>query len=148
MTGKDQELASMINNRSRPDLLSDRVILVTGAGDGIGKAASLSFADHGATVMLLGRTLKKLEQVYDDIERGGGRQPAIYPMNLEGATPKDYEELANVVRTNFGRLDGVLHNAADMGTLTPIVHYDVMTWVRVLQTNLTAPFLLDRKSTV
>ncbi len=134
----------MKDYRARPDLLAERVILVTGAGDGLGKAASLSFAAHGATVILLGRTLKKLERVYDEIEKAGHPQPAIYPMNLEGATPKDYEELSNVVRTNFGRIDGILHNAAEMGTLTPLVHYDVMTWVKVLQANLTAPFLLTQ----
>ena len=71
------------------DLLADRIILVTGAGDGIGAAAAKSFAAHGATVILLGRTIGKLEKVYDAIEEAGHPQPAIYPMNLEGAAPKD-----------------------------------------------------------
>ena len=128
----------------RSDLLHERLILVTGAGDGIGRAAAVSFAAHGATVILLGRTIGKLETVYDEIEQAKYPQPAIYPMNLEGATPRDYEELALTLEGEFGRLDGLLHNAAVLGTLAPIAHYDVELWYQVLQTNLTAPFLLTK----
>jgi len=124
------------------DLLRDRVILVTGAGDGIGRAVARCCAAHGATVILLGRTVRKLEQVYDAIEQAGGPKPAIYPMNLEGATPKDYAELAEVLDTEFGRLDGLLHNAALFEGLTPIANYDLELWYRTLQVNLNAPFLL------
>ncbi|MDS4022784.1 MAG: YciK family oxidoreductase [Candidatus Competibacter sp.] len=124
------------------DLLKDRVILVTGAGDGIGRAVARRLGAHGATVVLLGRTIRKLEQVYDEIEREGGPKPAIYPMNLEGATPKDYADLARVLESEFGRLDGLLHNAALFERLTPIANYDVELWYRTLQVNLNAPFLL------
>ena len=124
------------------DLLKDRVILVTGAGDGIGRAVARRLGTHGATVVLLGRTIRKLEQVYDEIERGSGPKPAIYPMNLEGATPKDYADLARVLESEFGRLDGLLHNAALFERLTPIANYDVDLWYRTLQVNLNAPFLL------
>lgn len=127
-----------------PDLLRDRVILVTGAGDGIGRAAAGRFAAFGATVILLGRTPRKLESIYDEIEQAGNPQPAIYPMNLEGASPKDYADLAQVLETEFGRLDGLLHNAAIFVGLTPIIHYNIETWYRVLQINLNAPFLLTR----
>ena len=126
------------------DLLKDRVILVTGAGDGIGRAVARRLAGHGATTVLLGRTIRKLEQVYDDIERAGGPKPAIYPMNLEGATPKDYADLARVLDTEFGRLDGLLHNAALFEGLTPIANYDIELWYRILQVNLNAPFLLTQ----
>ncbi len=126
------------------DLLNDRVILVTGAGDGIGRAAARRFAACGATVVLLGRTLRKLQQVYDEIEQAGHPQPAIYPMNLEGAAPKDYSDLATVLETEFGRLDGLLHNAALLGNLAPIMHYDVELWYRTLQVDLNAPFLLTQ----
>ena len=127
-----------------PDLLKDRVILVTGAGDGIGRAAARRFAAFGATVVLLGRTIRKLEQVYDAIEQAGHPQPAIYPMNLEGASPKDYADLAHVLETEFGRLDGLLHNAAILGGLTPVIHYNIEHWYRILQVDLNAPFLLTQ----
>ena len=130
--------------QAKADLLKDRIILVTGAGDGIGAAAAKSFAAHGATVILLGRTTRKLEAVYDAIEKAGHPQPAIYPMNLEGAAPKDYEDLANTIEQEFGRLDGLLHNASLLGTLTPLGQYDVAQWSKVMQVNLNAPFLMTR----
>ncbi len=130
--------------RPVPDLLNDRVILVSGAGDGIGKTAAKSFAAHGATVILLGRTVPKLEAVYDEIEGSGHPQPAIYPINLEGAAPKDYQDLADTLEREFGRLDGLLHNATNLGSLTPLEHYDLQLWAQVMQVNLHAPFLLTR----
>ncbi|MBI2380883.1 MAG: YciK family oxidoreductase [Gammaproteobacteria bacterium] len=129
---------------ARNDLLKDRVILVTGAGDGIGKAAALSFAAHGATVVLLGKTVKKLEKVYDEIVAAGGPQPAIYPMNLEGSGPEHYAELAATLDREFGRLDGLVHNAAWLGSITPIEHYPADQWLRVLHINLNAPFLMTQ----
>ena len=134
----------MKDYRPAPDLLQDRVILVTGAGDGIGKTAAKSFAAHGATVVLLGRTVSKLEAVYDEIEGSGNPQPAIYPMNLEGAAPKDYQDLAGTLDREFGRLDGLLHSATNLGSLTPLEHYDLQLWAQVMQVNLHAPFLLTR----
>ncbi|MCK5718744.1 MAG: YciK family oxidoreductase [Thiomargarita sp.] len=127
-----------------PGFLKNRVILVTGAGDGIGKAAAKSFASYGATVILLGRTIKKLEAVYDEIEQAGYPQAAIYPMNLEGASPTDYENLANTLETEFKQLDGLLHNAAILGNLTPLEHYNIEMWYKVMQVNLNAPFLLTK----
>lgn len=129
---------------ARPDLLKDRVILVTGAGDGIGKAAALAFAGHGATVVLVGKTTKKLEKVYDAIVAAGGPEPVLHPMNLEGATPEHYAELAEALQREFGRLDGLLHNAAWLGSITPIEHYPPEQWLRVMHINLNAPFLMTR----
>ncbi|WP_407922438.1 SDR family NAD(P)-dependent oxidoreductase [Acidihalobacter prosperus] len=129
---------------ARPDLLAGRIVLVTGAGDGIGKALSLACAHAGATVILLGKTVKKLEAVYDGIEAAGGAQPAIYPMNLEGATAKDYADLMDNIEGEFGHLDGLVNNAGWVGALTPFKHYDVELWARVMTVNLHAPFLLTR----
>lgn len=126
------------------DLLKDRVILVTGAGDGLGRAAALAYAAHGATVVLLGKTISKLEKVYDDIVAAGGPEPAIYPLHLEGATPHDYEEMAGKIAEGFGRLDGILHNAASIPWLSRIDDYDADAWVKMLHVNLTAPFLMTQ----
>ena len=134
----------MRNYQPGADALRERVILVTGAGDGIGRAVARSLGAYGATVILLGRGIRKLERVYDELEQAGAPRPAIYPMNLEGATPKDYADLAQVVEQEFGRLDGLLHNAALLQGLTPIANYDIEMWYRILQVNLNAPFMLTQ----
>ena len=123
---------------------TDRVVLVTGAGDGIGRAVSLALADAGATVILMGRTQDKLESVYDDILQRGGPQPALVPVNLEVATPANFEELAAMLDREFGRLDGLLHNASILGDITPLDSYGYGTWDSVMQVNLNAPFYLTR----
>jgi NAD(P)-dependent dehydrogenase (short-subunit alcohol dehydrogenase family) len=135
---------TMKDYQAKADLLKGRIILITGAGDGIGAAAAMSCAAHGATVILLGRTTRKLEAVYDAIEAAGYPQAAIYPMNLEGAAPKDYTDLADTVGKEFGRLDGLLHNASLLGTLTPLGQYDTEQWAKVIQVNLNAPFLMTQ----
>ena len=127
------------------ELLQGKIILVTGAGSGIGRTAALTYAHHGATVILLGRTTSKLEAVYDEIEANGWPQAAIYPMNLEGASEQDYSKLAATLDREFGHLDGLLNNAALLGELKPIAQYDAETWQRVMQVNLNAPFLLTRE---
>lgn len=124
------------------DLLRNKVILVTGAGDGIGRAASLAFAGHGATVILAGRTTAKLEQVYDQILAAGGAEPAIYPINFEGAVDKDYNDLCDRLQEVFGRLDGLLFNAALLGDRTPLENYATDTWQRLFQVNVHAPFMM------
>ncbi|RTZ76666.1 MAG: YciK family oxidoreductase [Gammaproteobacteria bacterium] len=126
------------------DLLAERVILVTGAGDGIGRAASIAFARHGATVVLLSKTLPHLESVYDEIEALGCPTPAIYPMHLEGATPHEFDELTLKLEETFGRLDGILHNAASIPYLSRIKDYDPEDWMKVMQVNLNAPFMLTQ----
>jgi len=123
-------------------LLDNKIILVTGAGSGIGYEAAKSFAAHGATVILLGRSVKKLENIYDEIVELKYPKPAITPLNLTTASPDDYHDLAINIEKEFGRLDGLLHNAATLGNLTPIEHYDIKQWYTVLQTNLNARFLL------
>jgi len=132
------------NWQPQENFLKDRVILVTGAGTGIGAAVAKGCARYGATVILLDKIVRSLEQVYDAIESAGGSQPAIYPLNLEGAAEKDYVDLANTIEREFGRLDGLLHNAAMLGALVPIAHFESELWYKILQVNLNAPFLLTR----
>lgn len=126
------------------DLLQDRVILVTGAGGTIGSAVAKALAGHGATVVLLGRRVKPLETVYDEIEAGNGAKPAIIPINLATASWSEFQNIATNLDNEFGRLDGLLHNAATLGTLAPFEHQDIETWQKVMQVNLHAPFLLTR----
>ncbi|MDF1692941.1 MAG: YciK family oxidoreductase [Zhongshania sp.] len=127
-----------------PKCLAGKTILVTGAGDGIGRAAALSFAEHGATVILLGRTVEKLEAVYDEIEAAGYPQAAIYPVHLRGAVMKDYEELANTIEREFGRLDGLLHNAGILGQRRTLAQTTVDSWDDVLHVNITAAFMMTQ----
>lgn len=124
--------------------LQDRVILITGAGTGIGAAVAQACAAQGATVVLLDKVVRSLEQVYDRIEAAGAPQPALYPMDFEGATEKDYFDLATTLDKEFGRLDGLLHNAAMLGALVPLPHFESELWFRIMQVNLNAPFLLTR----
>jgi NAD(P)-dependent dehydrogenase (short-subunit alcohol dehydrogenase family) len=127
-----------------PRVLAGRVILITGAGDGIGKAVSIACGTLGATVILLGRTVKKLEKVYDAIVEAKGPQPAIYSMDLAGATAQHYAELVQNVDKELGRLDGLLHNAAHLKALSSIENSDPQEWAVSFQVNLHAPYLLTR----
>jgi NAD(P)-dependent dehydrogenase (short-subunit alcohol dehydrogenase family) len=124
--------------------LANKTILVTGAGDGIGKEAAITFAKYGATVILLGKTTKKLEAVYDLIVAAGYPEPAIVPLDLNGATKKHYQDMANTIKAEFGKLDGVLHNAGMLGVLTPFEHIDLETWQKILQVNLTSAMLMTQ----
>ncbi len=127
-----------------PGSLQDRVILVTGAGAGIGRALAKASAELGATVILLGRTVSHLESVYDEICAAGGPTPAIFPLDLERAAGADYDRLSAAIEEQWGRLDGLVNNAGVLGARTPIEHHDVAQWQRVLHVNLTAPFILCR----
>lgn len=134
----------MFEYQAPENLLKDRVILVTGAGDGIGRVAAKTYAAYGATVILLGRTLEKLEHVYDEIEAAGHPQPALVPLNLESAQEHDFIELTNTLEQEFGKLDGILHNAGLLGVRTPIESYDPVIWQQVIQVNVNAPFMLTQ----
>lgn len=134
----------IIQYQGSTDLLKDRIIFVTGAGDGIGKAAACAFAQAGATVVLAGRTVAKLEQVYDQIVAANCTQPLIYPIDLEGAKPEDYEQLAVALDEQFGRLDGLLLNAGVLGQRTPLSNYRQDVWDKVMQINMTAQFQMTQ----
>ena len=128
-----------------PDLLHDRVILITGASDGIGRSVARAAAAHGARVILHGRNVKRLEAVYDSIIGAGHPQPTIVPLDLEKAGPNEYDALIAAAEKEFGRLDGLLHNAGMLGERAPIEHYDVTKWMRTMHVNATVPFVLTQK---
>lgn len=126
------------------NLLENKIIAITGAGDGIGKQAALTFAAHGATVILIGRTVPKLEQVYDQIVDAKFPEPAICPLDLESAGEEQYQTLKNAIDEDFGRLDGLLHNAAMLGPRTPIANYAAAEWEKVMRVNINAEFMLTQ----
>jgi NAD(P)-dependent dehydrogenase (short-subunit alcohol dehydrogenase family) len=126
------------------DILQGRTVLVTGAGDGIGRAAALAYARHGATVILLGRTGSKLEAVYDEIEAAGGPKPALVELDLAEATEEQCIHLADGLAGEFPRLDGLLHNAGVLGERRPIESARYASWLEVMQVNVNAQFLLTR----
>ena len=133
------------NNYQVPDnLLKKKIIAISGAGSGIGRIMAKTFAQHGATVILIGRTVDKLERVYDEIEAAGYPQAAIFPINFAEAGEDQYQELANAIEENFGRLDGLLNNASILGDRTSIASYKLKTFEAVMRVNITAPFLLTK----
>lgn len=140
----DPKFFHSLDYNAEPNCLKDKVILVTGAGAGIGKTAAQTYASYGATVILLGKTVSKLEATYDEITSAGYPQPAIYPMDLLGANPDHYKEMAETIDTQFGKLDGLLHNASVLGTLSPIANQNIEEWYRVQQVNMNAVFLMTQ----
>lgn len=126
------------------NLLKDKVVLVTGAGAGIGRAISLAYARFGATVVLLGKTIKELEKVYDEIEAAGYPEPAMYPLNMEGANAKDYQDMAGVFKDKLGGLDGIALNAAWLPGYIPFKEYEVELWLKTITVNLHANFLITQ----
>lgn len=132
----------MIDYQAPENLLADKTILITGAGDGIGKQAALTYASLGATCILLGKTVAKLESVYDEIVAAGYPEPAIIPLDLKGATPKHYQDMASTIKDQFTCLDGVLFNASILGHLSPINHISPEEWQNVLQVNLNSTLFM------
>ena len=126
------------------DALKDRVIVVTGAGGAIGAALARACAAHGARVVLSGRSVRKLEAVYDSIVAAGGAQPAIAPLDFERADATHYDAMAEALGKEFGHVDGLAHVAGLLGDRTPIKHYDVPTWLKVMHVNVNAPFILTQ----
>lgn len=126
------------------DLLHGRIILVTGASGAVGSVAAKTCAAHGATVVLADRKQAVLERIYDEIVKAGHPEPMLCPMDFERLGPADYETIAAGLEAELGRLDGLLHAAGVLGTLTPIEHYDMQLWFKVMQVNFNAPLMLTR----
>ena len=125
-----------------PDLLKNRTILVTGAANGIGRALVSAVAAHGASTILLDKDVHGLEQAYDEIVAAGHPEPALYPLDLQGATADDYATLATTLEKEYPGLDGLIHNAAQLGALVPLANFEDEMWFQTLQVNLNAPYLL------
>ncbi len=127
------------------DLLRDRIVLITGASDGIGKALALHSAGLGAQVILHGRNVSKLEKVYDEVEAiEGAPRPSIAVMDLASANSESYTTLAQSIDQEFGRLDGLVHNAGILGERYSIEQYDAVLWQRVMHVNVTSAFALTQ----
>jgi NAD(P)-dependent dehydrogenase (short-subunit alcohol dehydrogenase family) len=126
-----------------PDAFAGRVMFVTGATAGIGRAVATSLVRHGATVILHGRNERALEALYQEL-LPLGPEPSVAMLDLERAQGPQYQSLTSEIESRFGRLDGILHNAAILGDRSPIEHYDIGVWQRVLLVDLTAPFILTR----
>ena len=126
------------------DLLEGKSILITGASDGIGRACANCFANHGATVILLGRSQSKLEAVYDEIEKEQPGKVIIHPIDFATAQADDYKLLADSLGQQFGSLDGLLHNAALLGPRNPIEFYPDQDWQQLMQVNVNAAFYLTK----
>jgi len=124
--------------------LDGRLIAITGAAAGLGRAAAVALAAAGATTILVDRNLKGLESLHDAIVAAGHPQPVLHAMNFEGATINDYIEFATAIDGQFHRLDGLLHCAATLGELSPLSQYDADLWGRTLHVNLNAPFILNQ----
>ena len=127
-----------------PDAFAGRAVLVTGAGDGLGRSVAIGAARCGAEVILLGRTVAKLEATHDRIVEFGGPTPALYPMDLAGAGPEDYEEMAHRIAQAYGGLHGIVHAAAAFSGLAPLAHLEPGDWLRTLHVNLTASFIVTQ----
>ena len=132
----------MFDYQIKENCLAGKNILVTGAGDGIGRQAALSYAKLGATVILLGKTVKKLEAVYDEIMLQGSKEPAIIPLDLKGATKQNYIDMSATIGEQFGQLDGLLLNASMLGELSPFTQIHEEIFNEVIKVNVTAQYLI------
>ena len=126
------------------NLLKGKTIVISGAGSGIGRQASKTFADHGANLILLSKDQKKLESLYDEIKQDDSRNVIIQPFNFEGSSEKDYQEIVYAIKEEYPILDGLLNNAAVLGEKKPLEQYSYESWKNVLQVNLDASFLLTK----
>ena len=127
------------------DILTDRIVLITGSSDGIGKALALHAASLGAQVILHGRSVPKLEKIYDAIEQiEGAPRPSIAVMDLESANAEQYTTLAQSIESEFGRLDGLVLNASILGERYSIEQYDAVLWQKVMHVNVTSTFAMTQ----
>ena len=126
------------------DLLAKRVVLVTGASRGIGRAVALACARHGASVVLNGRDIDLLGALYDEIMANQWPEPATLPLDLGTASGREYVHAAKLIETQMGRLDGIAHCASHLEKLSPLETQTIDEWQRMLRINLIAPFAINQ----
>jgi len=132
------------NYRADPSSFDGKVIMVTGAAEGIGKAVTIALAEQGSTVLMVDKKSRHLEKLYDQVLERGFSEPIILPVDLMEITPESATELAQSIYNEIGHLDGLLHNAAELGSPSPLDQYDIEYWNKVMHTNLQAPYFLTR----
>ncbi|MFT4563607.1 MAG: NAD(P)-dependent dehydrogenase (short-subunit alcohol dehydrogenase family) [Gammaproteobacteria bacterium] len=134
--------ARVFGYQPRQDLLSEQVILITGANRGIGRALAIATASVGARTVLMARDVRQIDALADYIVERGGQEPGVIPIDLEGASVDDYTTVANVIAERYSKVDGVVLNAGILGEMAPLASYDPISWARVFQVNVHSQFLL------
>lgn len=124
--------------------LAQKTIFLTGACGGLGSAIALRLSQQGANVIVSDKNPKALDKLCDELVKRDLPEPIIYPMNLVGATPNDYMDLAKVIKQQFGQLDGLIHTAAEFGSLTPFLLYEASRWLKEMQVNVNSPIFLTQ----
>jgi NAD(P)-dependent dehydrogenase (short-subunit alcohol dehydrogenase family) len=125
--------------------LSGRTILITGATDGIGKVLAIEFSKLGSNIILLGRNSSKLDKVYDQLDNSlTSQKHLILQADLGLLNNDSAHEILHAIAEEFTSLDGIIHNAAILGTMTTLEDYELSRWDEVLNVNLRAPFLLTK----
>lgn len=124
--------------------LTNQLILITGAGGGLGSTAALALAEQGAQLILLDKSIPKLEKIYDAIVQSGGPVPVMYPFDLAGANEMQYQEMADAIEQRYGSLQGLLHSAVEFSAYTPLAIHKTQDWGHTLNVNLNAAFILTR----
>lgn len=124
--------------------LSNKTIFLTGACGGLGSALAVKLSQQGANLIVSDKNPKALDRLCDELVKRKLPEPVIYPMNLIGATPNDYLELAKVIKQHFSGLDGLIHTAAEFGSLTPFLLYEASRWLKEMQVNVNSPIFLTQ----
>lgn len=124
--------------------LAGKTIFLTGACGGLGSAIALRLSQHRANLIISDKNPKALDRLCDELVKRDLREPVIYPMNLVGATPNDYLQLAKQIKDHFGELHGLIHTAAEFSSLTPFLLYEASRWLKEMQINVNSPIFLTQ----
>lgn len=146
MSNKSDLAQAIANYQPARNFLDGRLVVITGAANGIGRAVARACARHGAQTLLIDIDRKGLERLYDEFEREQLPPATLAPMDLQKTDETAYQQLVATLAEQYGKIDGLVHCAATLGALCPLEHYDAGNWQRVMQVNLNAAYLLTRAS--